>query len=181
MKEFNDAIPTFAADGLIHAVIDTPQGSRNKYKYDTQLRTFKLSRVLPLGMCFPYDFGFIPNTAGADGDALDVLVLVETPSFVGCLMHVNLVGVIQAEQIESGHSLRNDRLIAVAETPVNKPVVRNLDEVSAAALEELEQFFINYNRIHGREFRPLGRSGPSMAQQLLEAGMRDYRQERASL
>ncbi len=179
MKASDDtSIPTCAADGLVHVIIDTPQGSRNKYKYDEELRCFKVSRVLPIGMCFPHDFGSIPCTAGADGDPLDVLVLVEAPSFAGCLMKVHLIGVIEAEQTEKRRTLRNDRLIAVAETPVNKPVIEHLDEVPKVFLDELEQFFINYNRIHGREFKPSGRRGPQAAGRLLKAGMRAYRQER---
>lgn len=78
------SIPARSDDGLVHVIIDTPQGSRNKYKYDEDLHCFKLSRVLPLGMCFPHDFGSIPSTAAADGDPLDVIVLVDTPGIAGC-------------------------------------------------------------------------------------------------
>ena len=179
MKASDDAhIPACASDGLVYVIIDTPQGSRNKYKYDEKLRCFKVSRVLPIGMCFPHDFGSIPCTAGADGDPLDALVLVETASFVGCLMEVHLIGVIESEQIEKRRTLRNDRLIAVAETPVNKPVIKHLNDVAKVVLNELEQFFINYNHIHGREFKPIGRRGPQAAERLLKAGMRAYRQNR---
>lgn len=178
MKASDDTtVPTHAANGLVHVVIDTPQGSRNKYKYDKELRCFKVSRVLPIGMCFPHDFGSIPCTAGADGDPLDALVLVETPSFVGCLMNVHLIGVIEAEQIEKRRTLRNDRLIAVMETPVNKPIIKELKAVPKATLDELEQFFIQYNRVHGRVFKPIGRRGPQAAERLLNAGMRAYRQK----
>jgi inorganic pyrophosphatase len=178
MKVSDEPIPTCTADGLVHIIIDTPQGSRNKYKYDTQWCCFKISRVLPIGMCFPHDFGSIPSTAGADGDPLDALVLVETPSFAGCLMQVRLIGVIEAEQKENRQTLRNDRLIAVAETPVNKPVIKHLNEVPKTMLDELEQFFVNYNRVHGREFKPIGRRGPQAARRLLKAGMRAYRRQR---
>src|SRR5437588_699981 len=86
------------ASGLVHVVIDTPRGSRNKFKYDEKLGLFRLSKVLPLGSCFPYDFGFIPSTRAGDGDALDVLVLMDEPAFTGCLLRVRLIGVLQAEQ-----------------------------------------------------------------------------------
>ncbi|HEY4370283.1 MAG TPA: inorganic diphosphatase [Steroidobacteraceae bacterium] len=82
-------------------VIDTPQGSRNKYKYDKEVRCFRVSHVLPIGTCFPHDFGAFPNTHGADGDPLDALVLVETPRSPGCLMKRHLIGVIEAEQPKS--------------------------------------------------------------------------------
>jgi inorganic pyrophosphatase len=180
MKVSDNNVPACAEDGLVHVIIDTPQGSRNKYKYDEQFRCFKISRVLPIGMCFPHDFGSIPGTVGADGDPLDALVLVETPSFAGCLMKVHLIGVLEAEQTEKRRTLRNDRLIAVAETPVNKPVITHLNEISTAALDELEQFFVNYNRVHGREFKLIGRRGPQAAKRLLKIGMRAFRHEHES-
>jgi inorganic pyrophosphatase len=177
MKKVN-SIPARDAQGLAHVIIDTPQGSRNKYKYDEESGCFKLSRVLPIGMCFPHDFGSIPGTLSADGDPLDVLVLVEAPSFAGCLMQVHLIGLIEAEQSEHQQTIRNDRLIAVAETPVNKPAIRNLDKVSAATLNELEQFFINYNHVHGREFRPISRGDSLAAQRVVDAGIQKYQQQR---
>jgi Inorganic pyrophosphatase len=167
-------IPSCSSAGLVHVIVDTPQGSRNKYKYDDELRCSKLSRVLPMGMSFPHDFGSIPGTVAADGDPLDVLVLVEAPSFVGCVMSVHLIGVIEAEQLEEGKSVRNDRLIAVAETPVNKPFIKHLDDVAVSVLNELEQFFINYNHIQGRKFMPLARRGPEAAQRLLKEAMHAY-------
>src|SRR5436190_11771989 len=87
---------------LINAVIDTPKGSRKKYKYDEDLGLFLLRKELPRGASFPYDFGFIPGTRGEDGDPLDVLVLTDEPSFPGCLARVRLIGVIEAEQTEKG-------------------------------------------------------------------------------
>jgi inorganic pyrophosphatase len=168
-------IPAYAPDGLVHVIVDAPQGSRNKYKYDEQLRIFKVSRVLPMGMCFPHDFGSIPGTAADDGDPLDVMVLVETPSFAGCLMKVHLIGVIEAEQTEKGKTVRNDRLIAVGETPVNKPAIAHIKDLPKTEMDELEQFFINYNRVHGREFKIRGRRGPKSAARLLKAGVRAFK------
>src|SRR5436190_23071792 len=69
--------------GLVNVIIDTPKGSRNKFKYDEELGLFRLSKVLPLGSSFPYDFGFIPGTRGEDGDALDVLVLLDEAAMPG--------------------------------------------------------------------------------------------------
>ena len=69
--------------GNLNVVIDTPKGSRNKYSWDEERELFSLSGVLPAGAVFPYDFGFIPNTRGGDGDPLDVLVVMDEPAFVG--------------------------------------------------------------------------------------------------
>ncbi|HEX3846258.1 MAG TPA: inorganic diphosphatase [Steroidobacteraceae bacterium] len=168
------ALPTRAGEMLVHAVVDTPRGSRNKYKYDPQLRVFRLSRVLPRGMHFPWDFGFIPGTLGADGDALDVVVLGEEPTFPGCLLTVSLIGVMRARQREKGKTIRNDRLLGVRRTPVNEPYLRELREVPRAVLDEVEQFFVDYNRAHGRLFEPQGRAGAAAAARCLRAGMSEF-------
>src|SRR4051794_39383180 len=104
-----------AESGTINAIVDTPKGSRNKYKFDEELSLFKLKGVMPLGAYFPYDFGYIPGTLGGDGDPLDVLVLMDEPAVVGCLVEVELIGVIEAMQTEKdGATEKNDRLIGVA-------------------------------------------------------------------
>src|SRR5262252_6437150 len=110
--------PREAGSGRVHVVIDTPAGSRNKYKYDEELDIFRISRVLPQGAVFPHDFGSIPGTRAEDGDALDVLALHLAPAFPGCLVTVKLIGVLHAEQHEGGKVIRNDRLIAVFDSPV---------------------------------------------------------------
>src|SRR3954451_24377864 len=98
----------------ITAIIETPKGSSEKYGYDPKTTLFKLKKILPAGMVFPYDFGFIPKTRGGDGDPLDVLILMDEPAFTGCLVATRLLGVIEAEQTEKGKTERNDRLIAVS-------------------------------------------------------------------
>ena len=85
---------------ILDVIIETPKGSRNKFKYDSTSRMFKLSKVLPEGMMFPYDFGFVPSSTGGDGDPLDVLVLMDEPTFPGCLLECRLIGVIEAEQVQ---------------------------------------------------------------------------------
>src|SRR4051794_7660199 len=100
--------------GNVNVIIDTPKGSRNKFKYDADHALFKLTKILPAGSAFPFDFGYIPGTQGEDGDPIDVLVLMDEAAFVGCLVPARLIGVIEAEQTEDGKTLRNDRLIAVA-------------------------------------------------------------------
>ena len=97
----------------IDVIIETPKGSRNKIKYDPSSRKFKLSKVMPEGMMFPYDFGFVPSTKAGDGDPLDVLVLTDEPLFPGCLVECTLIGAIESEQQEEGQRNRND--VAVAE------------------------------------------------------------------
>jgi inorganic pyrophosphatase len=158
--------------GLVNVVIDTPRGSRCKYKLDEKAGLFRLNKLLPLGAHFPYDFGFIPSTRGEDGDPLDVLVLMEEPVFVGCVVPVWLVGAIEAEQTEKGKTVRNDRLLGVVETPFNPPEVRALEELGEKRLDEIERFFISYNEMEGRQFRPTGRKDTEAAERLVEEEMR---------
>ena len=89
----------------LRIVIETPKGSRNKYSYDSECDCLQLSTVLPEGMVFPYDFGFIPSTLGDDGDPLDILILMETPVVPGCVVTVRLIGAIEAEQKEKRRGL----------------------------------------------------------------------------
>src|ERR1700752_1626983 len=98
---------------VIQVIIETPKGSGNKYAYDPEQRIFQLKKVLPAGMAFPYDFGFVPSTVAEDGDPVDVLVLMDEPAFPGCLLRCRLVGVIEGEQGKKKQCERNDRVVAV--------------------------------------------------------------------
>ena len=91
------------------AIIDTPKGSPNKYKYDEKWGVFRLNTVMPKGSFFPYDFGFIPSTSGEDGDPLDVLVFMDDPAPVGCVLTVRLIGAIEAEQREEKQRVETQR------------------------------------------------------------------------
>ena len=155
---------------VIDVVIETPKGSRNKFAYDPQCGFFKLSKILAEGMMFPYDFGFVPGTKAEDGDPIDVLVLIEEPTFPGCLLECTLIGVIEATQREeSGELNRNDRLIAVARQSLVYSGIGNISEVNPAVLKHIAAFFVNYQRLRNVEFKILGRRGPERAGELLVA------------
>jgi inorganic pyrophosphatase len=159
----------------LNVIIETPKGSRNKFNYDDELLLFKLGGVLPSGAVFPFDFGFVPSTLGGDGDPLDVLVLMDEPAFTGCLVRVRLVAVIEAEQTErDGETTRNDRLIGVAAESRLHKKVRSLAGLNENLLEEIEHFFVSYNEIKGKEFKPLGRFGPVRARKVVEEGMKRF-------
>jgi inorganic pyrophosphatase len=163
----------------LNVIIETPKGSRNKFNYDEELRLFKLGGVLPSGAVFPFDFGFVPSTIGGDGDPLDVLVLMDEPAFTGCLVRVRMVCVVEAEQTErDGETMRNDRLVAVATESRQHNGVRSLEDLGPNLLEEVEHFFISYNQIKGKEFKPLGRFGPERALKLVEEGVKKFRQSK---
>jgi inorganic pyrophosphatase len=162
-------IPAEDAHGRLRAVIESPEGSRNKLKYDVELGLFRVTQTLPAGSSFPFDFGFIPGTRGQDGDPIDVLVLMDGPAYPGCLLTLTLLGVIEAEQQEPmGPWIRNDRLIEIAEGSTERGSPRRLRDLDRLLLEQIEAFFTQYNRLRGVEFRPLRRRGPRTARRLLE-------------
>ena len=156
---------------LVNVIIDTPRGSRNKFKFDEKLGCFKLSRILPVGHVFPYDFGSIPGTCGEDGDALDVLMVMDEPTFPGCLITARLIGVIVACQTEKGRTISNDRLIAVPQTPANTPTIRELSELGTVWVEQIEHFFSSYNAAQNRRFTPSRRLGAAHAERILRRAM----------
>ena len=158
----------FDKDGYVNAIIDTPRGSRNKLKFDQKIGMFKLGGALPLGAVFPFDFGYVPSTMADDGDPLDILILMDEPAFVGCLVPAKLIGVIEAEQTEENKTTRNDRLIAVAADSRNHSHLRFLGDLNNNLVHEIERFFISYNETKGKCFRVLARSGPQAAHALIE-------------
>jgi inorganic pyrophosphatase len=157
--------------GDYRAVIETPKGSRNKYRYDSSCDCFELATTLPEGMAFPFDFGFIPSTLGDDGDPLDVLVLMDAPVIAGCVLRCRLIGVVEAREKERGKRWeRNDRLIAVASHARTHEGVKTLGQLRPHTLDDIKAFFIDYNRLHDKKFAVLGEHGPNRAAKCVTRG-----------
>lgn len=147
--------------GCVNVVIETPKGSAQKYDYDPKSHFFKLKKILPAGMVFPYDFGFVPETKGEDGDPLDVIVISEFCSFPGCMIKCRIIGGIKAEQSEEDGKkmIRNDRFLAIPKFSSIFEKVRSIHDLPKSILEDLEDFFIDYNKIEGKEFKALKKLG----------------------
>lgn len=160
-----------------YAVVETPKGSHVKYKYEPAIGYFRMDKTLPSGAVFPHDFGFIPSTIEEDGDPLDVLVLIDEPSFTSCVVPVKILGVIEANQTEKGKTIRNDRLIAAALRSTEYENINSLKEMDPKLLEELEHFFQSYDEMEGKVFTPIGRRGPKRAQKLIEDGVQQLKQK----
>ena len=173
------ALAAWDEKGRLQAVIEAPRGSANKLKFDPKRGVFTLHNVLPLGVAFPFDFGFVPGTLGEDGDPLDVLVLMDEPVFPGVVVPCRLIGVIEARQrpkdAPRAGAARNDRLIAVADKSHRHGDVRSLADLGDGMLAEIERFFVFYNDQKGVRFEPIGRAGKSAARRLIEAGRRAAR------
>ncbi len=153
----------------ITAIVETPKGKGQKYDFDPLLDCFKLKKVMPAGLSFPYDFGYIPGTTGGDGDPVDVMIISEIETFSGCAVDCRVIGAIKASQKEKdGRRMRNDRIIAVAEVSRQYVAVNKLTDLPKDTLGELENFFSNYNQQAGKVFTPLERLSPAKAVALIE-------------
>jgi inorganic pyrophosphatase len=155
--------------GIVNVIIETPRASQNKYNYDLELQIFLLKKTLPLGMVFPFDFGFIPNTKGGDGDPLDVLVIMDQPGYPGCLVKCRLLGILEAEQVEKNKKReRNDRIIAVSEGSMQYAGVNDIGNLNKDMPYQVEQFFVNYNKLEGKEFIPKKWGGAHAALKMIK-------------
>jgi len=167
--------------GTIDIVVETPKGSRCKFTFDEEHRSFRLKSILPAGASFPYDFGFIPGTKADDRDPLDVLLLVDAPTCTGCIVEARLIGVLEAEQVENGEVERNDRIIAVASESKDYEDINTFKELNGNFQDELAHFFVSYNQARGKEFRILDRKGPAAAWKLVKkAKLKQKKKRKAS-
>src|SRR5579863_1661872 len=155
--------------------IEIPKGWRNKFDYDPDSGLFILGGLLPEGMMFPFDFGFIPSSVGDDGDPIDILVLMDAPAHVGCLMDVHIIGIIKARQTQDGKTETNNRLLGVAIHSYNHEGLTSIDDVSRTLLSQIEAFFVSYNKQRGKKFKITGTGGPKAAVKFLKAGIRSYK------
>ena len=141
---------------LTTVVIESPKGSGHKYDYDPETNRFKLKKILPAGLVFPFDFGFIPDTKGGDGDPLDVMVISEITGFPGCVMDCRIIGAITVNQTErDGKTMRNDRFFAVPDVSQLFADVQSIHHLPEAILNQVEHFFRNYNEQAGKHFEVL--------------------------
>ena len=159
------------SDQHLNVVIETPKDQPNKLTYDPKAATMRLSKVLPVGMVFPFDFGFVPSTLGEDGDPLDVLVLMDAPVPAGCLVAARLVGVLRCTQRENEGSepIENDRFLAVAEEASTYRDIRDIGDLSGPLLDQIEAFFVQYNAVAGHVFKVERRQGAKAAKRAVEA------------
>lgn len=161
------------AEGGFHVVVECPRGSRVKWKYDPALSAFGISRRLPAGLTYPFDWGFVPSTRAPDGDPLDAMVLWEHPGYPGLVLPCRAVGVLEVEQNgKKGGRERNDRLIAVPLASPRQAALQDVSELSRREREELEAFFRAAVRFEHKALTLLGWAGPKEAGRLLADAIR---------
>jgi inorganic pyrophosphatase len=155
----------------VNAVIEIPRDSVNKYEYDKTLHVFRLDRTLFSPVHYPGDYGFIPGTLGHDGDPLDVLVLVEAPSFPGCLMEVRPIGVLQ--MVDQGS--RDEKILAVAQSDPLYQQVNDASQAPQHLLREIEHFFSIYKYLEDKRTEIAGWGGAEEARKIIREGMKNFK------
>jgi inorganic pyrophosphatase len=162
-------LPARDDEGAIRVVIESPRGANVKLKYDTALHVVTVSRPLPLGLSYPYDWGFVPGTRAPDGDPVDALVYWDVASFPGVVVPCRAIGVVRLEQDSKRNGrVRNDRILAV---PVKHPRgddLRRPEDLPARVREEIAQFFLSAIFFEPKNPALLGWGGPDEAAALVD-------------
>jgi inorganic pyrophosphatase len=170
MSRFTEIGPGPHAPDEIHVVVEVPRDSSNKYEFDASAGIFRLDRVLYSPMHYPGDYGFVPGTLAEDGDPLDVLVLIDQPTFTGCLLIARPIGHLDMED-EKGP---DQKVLAV---PVNDPRYSqygNLEDVPPHRLREIEHFFTIYKELEEKEVTVRGWQAKSPTLQLIRRTIESY-------
>jgi inorganic pyrophosphatase len=171
-----DLDPGPAFPEVIRMVVEIPKGSSNKYEYDRELGAFRLDRVLYSPVHYPGDYGFIPGTLASDGDPMDVLALVEEPSFSGCVVEVRPVGVLNMVDQKQ----KDQKIVAVLNRDPRYDQVHTLDQIFPHLRREIEHFFNIYKELEGRETSTLGWGDPIEARTVIAESRKVYLAGKAS-
>lgn len=145
-------IPAQPKPGLINVLIEIPAGSKNKYEFDKDLQAFALDRVLYSSVQYPYDYGFVPNTLADDGDPLDGMVLMDQPTFPGCVIAARPIGML--EMIDGGD--RDEKILCVPDKDPRFAKVRSLQDIAPHRLDEIAEFFKSYKNLEKKAVEILG-------------------------
>jgi inorganic pyrophosphatase len=164
------------APELVNAVIEIPLEGINKYEYDKQLHVFRLDRNLFSPVHYPGDYGFIPSTLGDDGDPLDVLVLVDTPSFPGCVLTVRPIGAL--EMTDQGQG--DEKILCVGEGNPRYNDVRNYTDVYPHILKEITHFFSIYKDLEGKNVEVHGWRDLDFALETIRRAQKAFDDKKAS-
>ena len=158
------------APDLVNAVIEIPSEGISKYEYDKELGVFRLDRNLFSPVHYPGDYGFIPSTLGDDGDPLDVLVLVDTPSFPGCLQEVRPIGAL--EMLDQGEG--DEKILCVGEGNPRYNDVTDYSQIYPHILKEITHFFSIYKDLEGKTVEVKGWRDATFAKQTILRAQKQY-------
>lgn len=164
-------IPAQPKAGLINVLIEIPGGSRNKYEFDKDLNAFALDRVLYSSVQYPYDYGFIPNTLAGDGDPLDGMVMMDQPTFPGCVITARPVGML--EMIDGGDP--DEKILCVPDKDPRYTHVKSLKDVPQHRLDEIAEFFRSYKNLEKKVTEILGWRDVDTVLPLVEECIKAYK------
>mgnify|MGYP006303171615 FL=1 len=145
-------IPAQPKPGILNVLIEIPAGSKNKYEFDKDLQAFALDRVLYSSVHYPYDYGFVPNTLADDGDPLDGMVLMDQPTFPGCVIPARPIGML--EMIDGGD--RDEKILCVPDKDPRFAGVTSLSNIAPHRLDEIAEFFRTYKNLEKKVTEILG-------------------------
>jgi inorganic pyrophosphatase len=131
---------------VVEAIVEIPRGSRNKYEFDPESESIRLDRVLFGSVHYPGDYGFVVGTRCGDGDPLDVLILVEEPTFPGCRVRVRPIGILLMDD----EGCEDEKLLGVPEGDPRFAEVYDLKDLPHHWLAEVENFFATYKVLEGK-------------------------------
>jgi inorganic pyrophosphatase len=156
-------IPAQPKPGIVNVLIEIPAGSKNKYEFDKDMQCFALDRVLYASVQYPYDYGFIPNTLADDGDPLDGMVIMDQPTFPGCVIAARPLGML--EMIDGGD--RDEKLLCVPAKDPRYADITSLEQISPHRLEEIAEFFRTYKNLEKKVTEIQGWQGVDRVMPLL--------------
>jgi inorganic pyrophosphatase len=155
-------IPPQPKPGLINVLIEIAGGSKNKY--DKDLQAFALDRVLYSSVQYPYDYGFVPNTLADDGDPLDGMVIIDEPTFPGCLIAARPIGFL--EMIDGGD--RDEKILCVPDKDPRYAQIKSLKDLPSHRLDEIAEFFRSYKNLEKKVTEILGWQDVDQVKALVE-------------
>ncbi len=170
------SLPARAGDAVL-VVVETPAGAKVKLKFDPQLRHMSVSRPLPLGLHYPFDWGFVPSTRAEDGDPLDAMLYGTGPGQPGIVVPARLLGALKVEQNrkEGPGRQRNDRLFLIPVEAAHGDDPTDVFAFPERLRSELEDFFVWSTRWEKKDLRFLGWGGIDEAEAILSAAERTAR------
>ncbi|MEQ8819277.1 MAG: inorganic diphosphatase [Sumerlaeia bacterium] len=175
MHPLHELSPGENPPDIINVVVEIPKGSRNKYELHKETGMFKLSRTLYSPMIYPGDYGFIPQTHYLDDDPLDVLVILDEPTRVGCVIHARPIGIFRMLD----QSQHDDKILCVPATNPRFRHWQDIDDMSEHAQDEIAHFFATYKDLEGTSVRGLGWKGAKNAKRQIELALELYREKYA--
>jgi inorganic pyrophosphatase len=150
-------------------MVESPRGATVKFKYDAANKVMTISRPLPEGLAYPYDWGFIPSTRAQDGDPLDAVIVWDGTSYPGVVIPCRVIGALCASQInlKTRRRVRNDRIVALPIEAPRQAHITSVFDLPQRERDEMEQFFLHTVIFQGKELRMLGWVGPDRANKLI--------------